>query len=178
MLDACTHVFALYAFDQGCCHLSRQIGILGKILEIPAAQRAALDIDRRPQQDAQFLMLAAFTQCFAHFLHQFRIEGSRRSAGCRIADRLDAVIDPQMIAFLILLAQTVRPVGNHCGGNTQAFHCFGMPEIRAGAEPGLFLQGHFGNQFLYRFFIHMSPRQYCQVLSFVSSSTVLRSQGS
>ena len=61
------------------------------------------------------------------------------------ADRLAAVVG--VVLFRVLGAQAVRAVRDHQGGNAQAFHGFGVPEIRAGAKPGLFFQRELGNQF-------------------------------
>ena len=176
MLDTGAHVFALDTLDQRGRHHARQVRILGEILEVPSAQRAALDVHGRAQQHAQLFMLAGFAQGFTHLFDQFGIKGSRRRAGRGEAYRLDAFVDSQVVRLVVLLPQAVRAVADHAPRNAEAFHGLGMPEVLAGQEPGLFLQRHFGNQVPDVLNIHMSPQNYCY--AFCSRSTVLRSHGS
>ena len=147
MLDARAHIPALDALGNGRGHPARQIGVLRKILKIPAAQRAALDIHRRTEHDRNPLMLAAVADGFPHPPDHIRIERGRCGAGGRKTDRPDAVVDPQMVRLVVLLPQAVGAVADHGAGNPQPLHGFGMPEIIPGAQPRLFLQRHLADQF-------------------------------
>ena len=131
MLDACSHVFALYALDQRACHLRSNHGVFRIILEIPSAERGTFDIYGRPKNNANALRLAFLTQHLAHAGYQFPVEAGRRTAARRKANRLNAVVNPQMIRFLILFPESVRAVGNHHGRNSQPFHTLRMPEVRS-----------------------------------------------
>ena len=91
-------------------------------------------------------MLAAVAEGFTHAADHIRIKGSRCRAGCGKTDRLDAVVDAEMVRFLILLAQAVGTVAHHGAGDSQPFHGLGMPEIVAGTQARLFLQRHLGDQ--------------------------------
>ena len=158
MFDARAHISALDTLDQGGGHLSRQIGILGEVFEITAAQRAALNIHRRSQQDAQAFTLAGVAQGFAHLFDHVRIKGSCRRAGCGKADCLDAVVDTEMITLQILLAQAVGTVADHRSRDSEAFHSLRMPEIPAGTKSGLFFQRHLGDQLTNVLYFHTSPQ--------------------
>ena len=146
MFDAGADVPALDPFDEGCRHLAGQVGIFGVILEIAAAEGRPLDIDSRAQNDAQLFVLAAVTDLFAHTADQVPVKGRGGSACCGETDRLDAVIHSQMVAFLVLLPQTVRAVTDHDGRNVEPLHGFGVPEVEAGTQPGFLFQSHFGNE--------------------------------
>ena len=146
VLDGGAHIAALHTVNIGGRHFTRQIGILRKILKISSAQRGTLDIDSRAQNHAELFMLAAVADGFAHFPDQIPVEGRCRGGGCRHTHSLDAVIDAQVIPFVILLAQTMRAVADHHGGNSQTLDGFGMPKIQTGAQAGLLFQSHLGNQ--------------------------------
>ena len=142
VLDARAHIPALDALNDGCGHPPRQIRIFGEILEVPAAQGAALDVHRRAQHHGQLLMLAAVADGFSHLPDHIRVKGSRGGAGRREAHRLNAVVDAQMIRRLILLPQAVGAVADHGARNPEPLHRLGMPEVIAGAQAGFFFQGH------------------------------------
>lgn len=55
-------------------------------------------------------------------------------------DRRDAFVDAQMVALLVLLAQTAGAVAHHYGGHTEPLHRLRVSEIRTGAEVCFFLQ--------------------------------------
>ena len=120
-------------------------------------------------------MLASFAQGFAHFFQKFGIKGGRCRTRSREADRLDTVVNTEMIPFFILLTQAVGTVADHRPGNAEAFHGLGMPEVLAGQKSGLFFQRHLSNQITNVLYIHMSP---LFVHASCNRSTVLRSQGS
>lgn len=60
-------------------------------------------------------------------------------------NNLDAFVDAQMVALLVLLAQTAGAVAHHHGGHTKPLHRLCVPEIRTGAEVCFFLQRHLLN---------------------------------
>ena len=138
VLDACADALALHAADEPCGQLPGQIGVFGIIFKIAAAQRAALDIDGGSQQHLHTLGACFAPQRRAHAAGQRRVKRGRRRAPCREANRADAVVG--VGAALFLGAQAVGAVADLDGRDAEPRNCLGMPEILAGAQPGLFLQ--------------------------------------
>ena len=129
MLQAGTHTHTLHTIDMAFCHMPRQIGILGEILEVPAAQRASLDVISGSEQNAYFLRLALLAQCFSDPADQFFIPAVA-DAGCgRKAGGRHAVIDSKHIALPALLSQTVGTVRHHNGRYALVRDSLCMPEI-------------------------------------------------
>ena len=149
MLHARAHIPALHTAHLRRRQLSRQIRVLAEILKVPPAQRAALDVHRRPQKHRHILRAALLAQRPPHPFQQRLIEAGRRRACRREAHRLDAVVDAQMVRLLVLLAQPVRAVRHHHARDAQPFHALQMPEIRARTQPGLFLQRHLRHKLVY-----------------------------
>ena len=87
-------------------------------------------------------MLAAVADGFSHRPDHIRIKGSSGGTGGRVTDCLDAVVDAQVIRRLVLLPQAVGTVADHGPRDPEPLHRLGVPEIIAGAQAGLFLQGH------------------------------------
>ena len=160
MLDGGTNPLALYAIDVPGGQLTGQHRVFGVIFKVAAAQRAALDVQAGAQQHRHALCRCFFAHGCAHSLAeragfppdgrtlpagQVGVKAGGNGAPGGEADRLAAVVG--VVPFRVLGAQAVRAVRNHQGGNAQAFHGFGVPEIRAGAKPGLFFQRELGNQF-------------------------------
>ena len=147
VLDGSADVMALHAVDIGCRHFACQIRVFAHVLEVSAAQRAPLDADRRPQYHGKILRLAFLSNHIAHTVNQIPVKGGGRGAGGREADRLDGIVDSQVIGAFFLLAKPMRAVRHHVRTDSQAFHSLRMPEIRAAQQGSLFLQRHFRNQF-------------------------------
>ena len=115
MLDAAADTIALDAVDQCRTHLTAEIRVLAEILKIASAQRASLDVQAGAQQQRQLLGAALVAQRFTQLFCQSRIKaGSHRRTG-RETDRRDAFVDAQMVALLVLLAQTAGAVAHHHG---------------------------------------------------------------
>ena len=147
MLDACAYAFALHTVDEPCGQLTGKVGVLGVVFKIAAAQGAALDVDGRPQQDLHAVGAGLPPEGGTHAAGQRRVKRCGRRTPGREADRLDAVVG--VGAALPLGAQAVGAVTDLDGRDAQPFHCLGMPEIRAGAKPGLFLQRQCGDKLLH-----------------------------
>ena len=70
MLDAGIDALALDAAYIRRRHLSGQIRILGKILEIPSAQRASLDVHARTQKNIHAKRLRFLAQRFSYLFSE------------------------------------------------------------------------------------------------------------
>ena len=120
--------------------------------EVDFAQCALIHVGARAHApvllrvDREVLVLAGIADGLAHPAEHLSVEGGCRGAGRREADRLDAVVDAEVVNLLILLAQAVRAVADHAGGDAQTLYSLRVPEVGAGAEPGLFLQRELGNK--------------------------------
>ena len=145
MLDGGTNPLALYAIDVPGGQLTGQHRVFGVIFKVAAAQRAALDVYGRPQHNANAERAGFPPDGRTLPAGQVGVKAGGNGAPGGEADRLAAVVG--VVPFRVLGAQAVRAVRDHQGGNAQAFHGFGVPEIRAGAKPGLFFQRELGNQF-------------------------------
>ena len=145
MLDGGTNPLALYAIDVPGGQLTGQHRVFGVIFKVAAAQRAALDVYGRPQHNANAERAGFPPDGRTLPAGQVGVKAGGSGAPGGEADRLAAVVG--VVPFRVLGAQAVRAVRDHQGGNAQAFHGFGVPEIRAGAKPGLFFQRELGNQF-------------------------------
>ena len=85
------------SLDVGRPQLSRQIRILGKILEVPTAQGASLHVQAKPQQHGHILRLAFLPQGLPQVMEQRSVKGGRKGGGCGIAHGLYAYIDAQVV---------------------------------------------------------------------------------
>lgn len=114
VLHAGSYILALNARNQSCGNLPGKQRILREILEIPAAQRAALDVGSGAKDNAHLLCPAFLTQSHTHSIHQGRVKAAcRREACCGHGG-----IQPQMVGFPRLLSQTVRVI---CATRSLAF---------------------------------------------------------
>ena len=95
------------------------------------------------------LRLALLSQRRAELFHDLPVKGGSQRRSRWIADRLDAFVDAQVVAFPLLLPQAVGAVAHHDGRNAQTPDLLGLPEIPAGAERSLFLQCHLRQNLFY-----------------------------
>ena len=94
----------------GSGHPAREDGIFREILEVAAAEGAALDVQAGAEQDSHFLCGGFLAQCLAHGFAQLLIPAARsggrgREAGCR-----NAGVEAQMVGGAGLLADSVGAV--------------------------------------------------------------------
>ncbi len=148
MLDTRADVSALQAAHLRRCHLTGKKRVLRLILEVSSAERRTFDVHGGSEVHSQLLMLAGVADRLADFFHHVRIKGAGRRTRCREADRLDTVVDSEMVCALILLAKAVRAVADHNLRNAETLHRLGVPEIAAGEKSRLLFQRHLADQFL------------------------------
>ena len=143
VLDGNAHALALNALDFADAHLGSKQGIFGIVFEVPPAQRVALDVDARTEDDIDAVVHALFGDALPHLSGVFGIpargDGRRRREGCcRLAHR-DAVVSPAR-----LFAEAVRAVCHRKRRDTEAPDGSSVHEIDTRNEPRLF----FGREFL------------------------------
>ena len=143
VLGAGAHAAPLDALYVGGRHFTGKVGILGKILKIPSAQGAALDIQTGTKDHMDIVSRCLLSQSPSQLLSQLRIPGVGHSCGGREAGGGQGFVDAQMILIARLFAQAVRAVSHEHGGNTQAGQVVGAPTGLALQKHGLFFQRHF-----------------------------------
>ena len=133
-----------------CGHLARKVRVLGEVLEVAAAEGAALGVEARPQQYGDFLRGGFLAHGFAHFLAQGGVPAAGHSDSRGKAGSRHAGIQPQMVRRPGLLAHAVRAIGQGNGRDTGFGQCAGGKGPPAG-EQGTFL---FKRQSLQLFLLH------------------------
>ena len=101
-------MLGLYAVYECSGDFTCKVRIFRIVLEIAAAQRRTLNVDCRTEDNGNIVCLRFPSDGTSHFVHQITVKGAGGEAGRREADRLDAVVDAQMVRLLVLLAQPVR----------------------------------------------------------------------
>ena len=102
----------LDAADERCGHLACKKGIFGVVLEVPAAERTAVDVHGGRQPDRDVIFLHFHASCTADLFDQFLVPGAGQEGGagkCCGGDT-DAGLD----------AETGGPVRSHDRGDTIA----------------------------------------------------------
>jgi hypothetical protein len=113
VLDAGTGAGALNAFDEGGPEHGRDVWVLGEVLEVAAAQRRALDVDARTQEDRHLFRSGLGAERHAHVTDQIHVPGRAQGGRRREARGGYAPADAGVVGLLGLLAQPVRSVGDH-----------------------------------------------------------------
>ena len=113
MLQTGADIFLLHAVYKGGADLSGEIRILGIIFEISSAERRAFHIDTRSEQDSNVLCLTFIAERIADLMNQIAVEGVRQGCCCWKSNGKNALGPSHIIDDLLLLAQSVRSVGNH-----------------------------------------------------------------
>ena len=149
-------MLGLYAVYECSGDFTCKIRIFRIVLEIAAAQRRTLNVDCRTEDNGNIVCLRFPSDGTSHFVHQITVKGAGGEAGRREADRLDAVVHAEMVAFVILLAQSVRAVTDHYFRDAEPVDVFEMPEIQSGAHAGFFLQCHLTDDF-FQIVCHKKP---------------------
>ena len=130
--------FFLDAPHIGRSHFARKDGVLRKILEVTAAEGAALDVQAGAEEDSHFLCGGFLAQCLAHGLAQLLVPAARRGGGGREAGGRDAGVQAQMVGRPCLLADTVGAVRQGNGRDALARQSAGGKD-RLAREQGAFL---------------------------------------
>ena len=128
-------------------HLSRQIWIFGKILKVPSAQRASLDIEPRSQNHMDSLHCRFLSQGSPDLFSQFRVPAVRHGRRSRETSRRQRGVQAQMVTRPSLLADTMGPVRTVHGRNPQAVKVPCLPLPFSGKKGSLFFQRHLLDQF-------------------------------
>ena len=143
MLGAGGDALGLDAPDGGGGQLAREVGILGKILEVPAAQGAPLQVQAGPQQHVDPLGPGLGPHGGAHFLLQRLVPRVCQGGGAGEAGGGQAGVEPQMVGRPGLLPDPGGPVGKGQGRDPQPGDGFGVKLGAPREEGALFFQGHF-----------------------------------
>ena len=142
VLGAGGHTVFLNAPDIAGRHLARQIGVLGKIFEVAPAEGGALDVEPRAQHHAHPLGGGLRPQVRADLLPQHWVPGVGHGGGGGIAGGGQGRVQPQLVPLPGLLTDAVGAVGQGHVRHAQPLQAARLPEVLAGEEVTLLLQGH------------------------------------
>lgn len=123
-------------------HSACEERILGEILEVPAAERGALDVDAGAEYGGN-------SQClrFRRDRRAFRLDELRVPCACRGDGRGEAgrgiglLHDVDCAGGVLFASESVGTVGHAHGRNAVIFQRSGVPESEAGAKRGFFVEG-------------------------------------
>ena len=132
MLGAGGNSVFLYAPDEGGCHFSAQVGVLGVVLKVPPAQGAALGVQAGPQQNVDLLAGGLLSDGAAAQGGQRLVPAVGDAGGGGKAGGWLAGVDAQMVPLSQLLAYTVGAVGQEHTGHPRLGEGVGAPHILAG----------------------------------------------
>ena len=147
-----TDALGLNALDESRSTLARKIGVFGVVFEIAAAQRRTLDVGTGTEQHGHLFANALVRDRAAHLERDLGIPraGDRRrrrhaGRGHGVAERSALFLFVLLVFFVVLLAQTVRPVGQHDRRQAVLFERLRGPIIFAADNVRLFFQSHLGD---------------------------------
>ena len=142
MLQAGADAAALHAADHGSRELAGQHGILGKVFEIPSAERISLDIRARAEQQPHAVGRSFLSDRPSDLLQQLRVPAAGAQNGCGKAGRGQRVIDVHLPRALRHFPQTMRAVAHAEDRHAGVRHRLGVPVVRAGTKRDLILKAH------------------------------------
>ena len=128
---------------------ARALAFVGTINDnIMDQQMLAIRLMERLMEDHADALCARFrAETAAHLLDHGLVPAVCRRGRGREACRRVRRVQAEVIVLADLLAQTVRPVGQHHLRNAEARNALRVPEVRARAQRGLLLVRHFRYQF-------------------------------
>jgi len=129
MFEGCADPFVLNPFDVGGCQFAGKERILREILEIAAAQRGTLDVRARTQNNGNILFLAFDPDGLPDPADQAAVPGACESGRARETGRGDGIHDAEIVGGAGLLAESVRAVRHHHGGDAEPIDGLGRPEV-------------------------------------------------
>ena len=128
VLRAGGHPLGLDAAHERCGQHPGQVRVLGEVLEVAAAAWVPLEVQAGAEQDRHVLGAGLAAERRPDLLEQGRVPGAGQCRCHREARRGHGVVEPDVVGAARLLAQPVRPVGEHHGGD-QALDRLGGPEV-------------------------------------------------
>ena len=151
VLGAGGNTVCLDAPDVGRAHFSRQIGVLGEILKVPAAQGRALHVQAGAEDHVHVIGSGFLSQGTAQLLAQRNIPGVCHGGGGGEAGGGHRGVQAQVVPRSRLLAQAVRSVGQENGRDAQLVSVPGGPGAPALKQSSLLFQCELADV---RFHIH------------------------
>ena len=125
MLGAGGDAVGLDAPHIACGHLARKVRVLGEVLEVAAAEGAALGVEARAQQYGDFLRGGFVPHGLADLLTKGGVPAACHGSSRGKAGRRYAGVQPQMVRRPGLLAHAVRAIGQGNGRDTGFGQCAG-----------------------------------------------------
>ena len=140
VLEARPDARALDAARRGGGERARQQGVLARVLEVAAAQRVALEVEARPENDVDAEGARLAPHGGTELLEQSRVpaRGGRDRGGEARAGR--AAHEPEVVTALGLRANAVRPVAEHHLRDAPLGQRAGAPEICPAQQQDLLVE--------------------------------------
>ena len=144
VLERRADALRLDAGDEGHPERTRHDRVLREVLEVASAQRRALDVDARPEDDGDVLDRRLDAERLPDALGEREVPRRAEADGGREAGGGNGVREPQVVGRPRLLAQTVRAVGHHDRRYADAVDRLGRPEVAPARERRLLFEGEVG----------------------------------
>ena len=154
VLGAGVDALALDAPDVARRHLAGEVGVLGKIFKVAAAEGAALDVEAGPQLDVDALGGGFFPQGLAHVLAEIGVPAVCHGGGRGEAGGGQRGVQAQMVPRPGLPPDAVGAVRTDQGGHPRAGQVPGLPLALAAEQGTFFFQRQGGKDFLIGFAVH------------------------
>ena len=145
VLGAGGDAVGLDAAHVGRGQLAGEVRVLREILEVAPAQRAALGVEARPQQDGYLLRGGLLPHGPAELFAQGGIPAAGHGSRRREAGRGDAGVQAQVVRRTRLLAHAVGAVRQGDGRDARIFVAAGRKDRLAGEQRAFLFKGQFGN---------------------------------
>ncbi len=131
---------ALDALHEGRPDRAREPGVLGEVLEVAPAERRALHVDARAEDDGHALGACLLADRGAHAGEEVDVPGRGEGGGGRERDGRVGGEETEVVAVLGLGAQAVRAVGQPDLADAEALDGRGAPHVGAAEEGGLLFE--------------------------------------
>ena len=141
VLQRCPDALGLHALDVGGAQFAGKIGVFGEVLEIPAPEGRALDVDAGAEQQVDAQRTRFDCQRGSDVTHQVHVPGGRQCRSGREAGGRQLVpVTPGIGGWSP--SHSVRPVGHPDVGDIEAIDRLRAPGIPAGSQHDFFFQRH------------------------------------
>ena len=134
VLETGARALGLDAADEGGGELAREQRVLGEVLEVPPAERAALEVRARAENEAHALRERLPAKGRAYLKEQLLVPAAGGEHGGGEAGGGQGAVHAQHVARVLLFAQAVGAVGHHQRVQPQPGYGARVPAVRPLAE--------------------------------------------
>src|SRR5699024_6037777 len=124
----------LHAADVRRGHAAGELWILREVLEVPPAERAALDVQPWPQEDLDALGRRFPAECLPDLLGEVHVPARADARGRRERSGGLRAVQSEVVGRAELLAQPMRPIGHPDPLYAEHAPGAGLPDSAASAQ--------------------------------------------